>query len=124
MFTGERVCGSPALADRSHFVAACFGERIQHDIFEFLEAFLWRVHYTEVDACRSRFWGGVQAQTPYASHADRIFGFVMEKRGECMRCHGCVRSWFTAERVLRLLPSAGAGVPMTVPEMYLKMCAP
>ena len=114
----------PFFAVQRARVGAYFGDARQHDVVEFVEAFLARARDCDRAAGRYDTWGHVQlSDSPVATHADRLFGFVREERLQCRRCHGAVRTKYIRDFVLRVQPKRLEGGPMTVAEMYLEACA-
>ena len=115
----------PKLARSKGLVSAEFVEG-QHDVAEFVDKFLACVHQVECDAGRcALLWEHAQSDSKYATHVDRLFGFVRETRRRCKVCKGpVVRSWFERETVWRVYPKHAEGGPQTVAEMYLASCRP
>ena len=107
----------PQLATSRGLVSPVFVDG-QHDVVEFVDKFLTRVHELECDAGRCAMWGNVQNERPVATHVDRLFGFVRETRRRCKVCElPVVRSWFSRETFWRLYPEHVEGGPQTVLEM-------
>ena len=122
---GRRV--QPSLALQRSRVGAVFAGDEQHDVCEFLQAFLDQAATGEVEDGRYGMWRDVRmVGPPVACHVDRIFGFVVEERLRCKRegCRAAVSCRYERHFLWRLWPRHLAGGPMTVSEMYLESCGP
>ena len=85
---GAAVRRRPVLAERRAEVDKVFRDDNQHDVFEFFEAFMDRARAGEIKAGRRGPWHGVQLTEGFATHVERIFGFVQETRRRCKECRG------------------------------------
>ncbi len=112
------MCGSwAALARRLLQLAPCRAQG-------FLRALLEHLRVCEVQAWRFVSWTGVGCD---ATHVERLFGFVLEKR---LRCGGCgvaakVRCAYSADCVLHLpLPAPQERTRVwTTTELCFRRCA-
>ena len=91
----------PTLVRHRGAVDRCFDERGQHDAAEFLKSLLARMRTTEWQAGRAAEWPGVATEEAWATHVDRLFGFVSESRLQCKACKSG-RAFYASARVLVL----------------------
>ncbi len=123
---GCRPAAAPSLVAR---VGAFPGLRAfagggQHDAAEFCGCLLDALHEGELAAGRRADWLGAPGE---ATHVDRLFGFVLEKRLRCESCGDFAeqRSVYSTDRVLHLPVPAPERAPVwTATELYFLRCAP
>ena len=107
---------------------ARFGDGLQHDLVDLCSSLLGALRDREVAAGRSADWAGVGLDDGKASHVERLFGFVLERRNRCEACGElaatAVRYGF--DRVLHLpLPELSErGRVWTTTELYYERAAP
>ena len=113
----------PVIAARRTEVSAEFAGAEHQDACEFYNMFLARARERELNAMRFGRWDGVEhVDVPMATHAERLFGFVMESRWLCVECESSVRVWFQQSVLLQLRSRSLPGGPMTLNELYLDSC--
>ncbi len=118
----------PALVNSLSGVAplASFADGRQHDAEEFLAELLSAVSDGEVRAGRCVDWCGLDAVACRATHVERLFGFVLERRLRCGPCgDGAVpRCRYSPQFVLHLPtpPAEERRRVWTVTELYFLSC--
>ena len=124
LFDGECTRGYSELARKRACIGEQFASSRQQCVVEFFERLCVTLREQECASMRCGHWEHIENadKLQVATHVDRVFGFVLEKRGQCATCQAGVRSWFACARVLRLHPIEKQGGPMTVSELYLNSC--
>ena len=107
---------------RRRLAGTRFADDGQHDAAEFLTGLLAAMRGRELEADRCGPWPGVEIDVPFATHADRVFGYIEEQRLRCSEC-GCGRRVFSSGNVVSLPLPDSEGASCSVNDLYCRYAA-